>query len=52
MEGEHKKSKKIEKEYLTNEEKNLISQLETNLLILEQDFSSMLTKIQKGMNQV
>ena len=50
---EHTKHKpQPEKEILSNEEKKLISQLENNLLILEQDFNSMLIKIQKGMNQV
>jgi len=51
MEGESIKAKG-HKDVLSNEEKNLISQLEKNLLILEQDFTSMLIKIQKGMNQV
>lgn len=41
-----------DKDYLNYDEKNLISQLDTKLLILEQDFNSMLIKIQKGMNQV
>ena len=51
MESHHIKPK-AEKDFLSNEEKNLISQLEKNLLILVQDFTSMLIKIQKGMNQV
>ena len=55
MEGHqshHHIKPKAEKDFLSNDEKNLISQLEKNLLILEQDFTSMLIKIQKGMNQV
>lgn len=48
MQSENIKSK----EHLSNDEKNYIHQLETNLLMLEQDFNSMLIKIQKGMNQV
>lgn len=49
---DHHIKPKTEKDFLSNDEKNLISQLEKNLLILEQDFTSMLIKIQKGMNQV
>ena len=35
-----------------NDDKLLLSTMETNLMILEQDFNAMLIKIQKGMNQV
>lgn len=48
MENENPKNKHS----LTYDEKNYVNQLEKNLLILEQDFNSMLIKIQKGMNQV
>lgn len=48
MENENPKNK----HFLTYDEKNYVNQLEKNLLILEQDFNSMLIKIQKGMNQV
>ena len=35
-----------------NDEKQLINQLENNIMILEQDFTSLFTKIQRGMNKV
>lgn len=35
-----------------NDDKLLISQMEKNIMMLEQDFNAMLIKIQKGMNQV
>ena len=34
------------------EEELLLSQLEKNFLILEQDFKTMYVKVQKGMNKV